>query len=252
MFNWLKKRRRKRLLAAPWPSTWDSILAANVGHVARLSAPQREKLKAITKILVSEKNWEAHDGLEMSDEIRVTIAATAAMMLLGVDNFYFDQVTTIIIFPNPIRRETHRGLIVDRDSQHAGEAWQSGQVVLSWQDVLHDSQNPMDGHNLVIHELAHCLDGLDGEMGGGLTFGDAATTERWRRVSAAEFEALGDAVERGQPTLLDNYGATNLAEFFAVVSETFFELPRELKREHPELFELLVRYYHVDPIEWTY
>ena len=236
---------------APWPSDWDSILADNVPHVARLSPPQQEKLKSITRIIVSEKHWEAHGGLEMSDEIKVTIAATAALMLLGVENFYFDRVRTIIVFPHPIRRKTRQGMVVERESHHAGEAWQSGQVVLSWQDVVRDSRNPADGRNLVIHELAHCLDGLDGEMGGSLIFGDPAKTKRWRRVSAAEFEALGNAVRHGQPTLLDYYGATNLAEFFAVASETFFELPREFQCEHPELFELLKEYYHVNPIEWS-
>ena len=139
---------------------------------------EKDKLKAITKVIVSEKNWEAHGGLKMPDEIKVTISGTVALLLLGVSDFYFDRVSTIIVFPHPIRRESRDGLIVGEESHHAGEAWQSGQVVLSWQDVLSDSRNPTDGRNLVIHEFANCLDGLDGEMGGNLSFGDSATTER--------------------------------------------------------------------------
>ena len=251
MLTWFKNRRRNRILRAPWPSSWNSILTNNVGHFKGLSSIEKNKLKAITKIIVSEKNWEAHGGLVMSDEIKVTIAGTAALILLGVDDFYFDRVNTVIVFPHPIRRETQDGLIVGRESHHAGESWQGGQVVLSWQDVICDSRNPSDGRNLVIHEFAHCLDRLDGEMGGSLTFDDSATTERWKQVCASAFEALSVAAERGQTTLLDYYGTTNLAEFFAVSSETFFEKPRQLKHEHSELFELLVEYYKVDPIKWT-
>jgi len=251
MFNWFKNRRRKRILSTPWPSAWDSILSNNVGHFEGLSSDEKHKLKNTTRIIMSETHWEAHDGLVMSDEIQVTIAATAALLLLGVDGFYFDHVNTVIVFPQPIRRETQHGLVVGRESHSAGEAWQSGQVVLSWQDVLSDSRNPADGRNLVIHEFAHCLDGLDGEMGGSLHFDDSATAKRWEQVCNSEFEALSVAAEHGESTLLDHYGATNLAEFFAVSSETFFEQPRQLKEQHEELFELLVKYYHVDPSEWT-
>jgi Mlc titration factor MtfA (ptsG expression regulator) len=251
MFNWFKNRRRKRIIRAPWPAAWDSILENNVGHFKGLSSTEKDKLKAITKVIVSEKNWEAHGGLEMSDEIKVTISGTVALLLLGVSDFYFDRVSTIIVFPHPIRRESRDGLIVGEESHHAGEAWQSGQVVLSWQDVLSDSRNPADGRNLVIHEFAHCLDGLDGEMGGSLSFDDSATTERWQQVCNSEFEALSVAATLGQETLLDHYGATDQAEFFAVSTEAFFEQPRQLKHEHADLFDLLVEYYRVDPIEWT-
>lgn len=251
MFNWFKNRRRKSILRKPWPPAWSSILEDNVGHYKGLSQVEKTKLQAITMIIISEIHWEAHGGLAMSDEIKVTIAGTAALLLLGVNNFYFDHVNTIIVFPHPIRRETQDGLIAGQESHHAGEAWQNGQVVLSWQDVVSDSRDPFDGRNLVIHEFAHCLDGLDGEMGGSLTFNDSATTQRWHEVCNAEFEALARAAENGQETLLDHYGATNLAEFFAVASETFFEKPRQLKEEHSELFELLVKYYQLDPVNWA-
>lgn len=250
MFNWFRNRRRRRIIQEPWSPAWDLIFQNNVGHYKDLSTTEQEKLKAITKVIVDEKHWEAHGGLELTDEIRVTIAGTAALLLLGVEDFYFEHVNTIIVFPDPVRRQSQGGLIVGGESRHAGEAWQNGQVVLSWQDVLSDSRNPDDGRNLVIHEFAHCLDGLDGEMGGSLSFGDSATTRRWNQVSESEFEALVRAAERRQKTLLDYYGATNQAEFFAVASETFFEKPRQLKEEHAELFELLVKYYRLDPGRW--
>ena len=251
MFNWFRNRRRKRLLREPWPSAWNSILEDNVGHYKGLSPSEQDKLKAITRIIISEKHWEAHDGLDMSDEIQVTITGTAALMLLGVEDFYFEHVNTILVYPQPVHRESRGGLIVGKESRHAGEAWQNGQVVLSWQDVVSDSRNPFDGRNLVIHEFAHCLDGLDGEMGGSLSFGDYATTQRWQQVCDSEFQALSRAAKRRRKTLLNHYGATNQAEFFAVASETFFEKPRQLKEEHRELFDLLTRYYRLDPIDWS-
>lgn len=251
MFTWLRNRRRRKLLCEPWPSAWYAILQSNVGHYRHLSQAEQKKLRSITRVIVSEKHWEAHDGLTMTDEIRVTIAATASLLLLGVTDFYFDQVSTIIVFPHPVRRETQTGLIAGGHSHHAGEAWQNGQVVLSWQDVLSDSRNPHDGHNLVIHEFAHCLDGLDGEMGGSLTFGDAETTRQWNLVCDREFKALEHAARHHQETLLDRYGATSHAEFFAVASETFFEQPLPLKNQHPELFDLLARYYQINPLNWT-
>lgn len=251
MLHWFKNRRRKRILRQPCPPAWNSILDENVGHFKSLSSVEKNKLISVTRIMVSEKHWEAHGGLVMSDEIKVTIAGTAALLLLGVEDFYFDRVATIIVFPQPMRRTSRGGMIEGQESRHSGEAWQNGQVVLSWEDVVSDSRNPSDGRNLVIHEFAHCLDGLDGEMGGSLTFDDNATTQRWRDVCESEFEALNIASERGQKTLLDHYGATNQAEFFAVASETFFEQPLQLQHEHPELFELLVKYYHLNPVSWT-
>ncbi len=251
MFGWFRNRRRKRLLQSPWPKEWDSILRRNVGHYKTLSDSEQLRLKQLTKVFVAEKNWEAHDELEMTDEIKVTIAGSACLLLLGVDGFYFDNVKTIIVFPQPVRRQTRDGLIVNRESHHSGEAWQGGPVVLSWQDVVHDSRHPTSGRNLVIHEFAHCLDGLDGEMGGSLDFGDRELAERWQQVCTHEFEELTHAARYGEPALLDYYGATNLAEFFAVASETFFERPKALERHHPELFELLGKYYRVSPKDWV-
>jgi len=133
----------------------------------------------------------------------------------------------------------------------AGEAWQGGPVILSWRDTLRGGRNEDDGHNLVIHEFAHALDGLDGEMAGHVIFDDPAISNRWKAVVDREFVELCHARDRGRRTLLDHYGATNKAEFFAVSSETFFELPQELRQQHAELFELLSTYYRVDPRKWS-
>ena len=249
MLNWFKNRRRKKILAQSWPEEWSLHLNRNVRLSWGMSESEIASLQSKIKLIVAEKNWEGCDGLELTDEIRVTIAAQAGLMLLGVPDFYFDTVKTILVFPKAFRRQTTDGLV--KGEQHrAGEAWQGGPIVLSWKDTLRGGRNEDDGQNLVIHEFAHALDGLDGEMGGNVMFDDADTTEQWGRVVEREFKDLCAAKESGTSTLLDHYGATNEAEFFAVSSETFFEQPRKLSQAHGELFGLLLKYYRIDPRQW--
>jgi len=249
MFGWFKNRRRKKILAEPWPEAWSLHLNRNVRLSWGLDESGVKRLREIVKIIVAEKNWDASSGFEVTEEMKVTIAAQAGIMLLGVDNFYFDNVLTIIVYPQAFRRQTNNGFVMD-ETHRAGEAWQGGPIILSWKDTLRGGRNEDDGQNLVVHEFAHALDGLDGEMGGNLMFDDPADADQWSAVVAKEFAALCQAKEQGVRTLLDHYGATNEAEFFACSSETFFEQPRKLSQEHPELFRLLLIYYRVDPRLW--
>lgn len=215
-----------------------------------MSPEQIEGLQKRIKIFVAEKHWEGCEGLTITDEMKVSIAANACLMILGVEDFYFDNVKTILVFPKAFTRESGTSFGTQAVSHRAGEAWQGGPIILSWQDSLRGGRNEDDGTNVVIHEFAHALDGLDGEMGGRIIFDDAQTIEQWNQMLDREFAELVEAKQRGLDTLLDHYGATNEAEFFAVATETFFELPRELKREKPELFDLLLRYFRVDPSDW--
>lgn len=215
----------------------------------RLNAAHMALLQERTKILIAEKHWETAGGIGITDEMQVTIAGQAALMLLGVRNFYFDNVSTLIVYPESFERDFQAGVITER-RHHAGEAWQGGPVILSWQDVITGGANEKDGHNLILHEFAHTLDGIDGEMGGNVIFDDRESMQRWEEVSSREFKALCHAAEHSKRTLLDHYGATNRAEFFAVASETFFELPEKMNKRHPELFKMLVKYYRLDPTTW--
>lgn len=250
MFNWFKNRRRKKILAQPWPEPWSLYLNRNVRLSWRLSDSELEKLKKCIRIFDAEKNWEGCEGLELTEEMRITIAAQACLMLLGTEDFYFDNVRTILVFPQSFRRQKSHGLLHGASEHRSGEAWQGGPIVLSWKDALQGGRNQDDGSNVVIHEFAHALDGLDGDMGGSLMFPDDETTEQWEDVVNREFRNLVTARDQGMRTLLNHYGATNRAEFFAVAAETFFEQPVDLKSEHPELFGLLRRYFHVNPSSW--
>lgn len=249
MFGWFKKRRRKKLLAQPWPEAWDLHLNRNVRLTWNLTDSEMAALKTRVKVFVGEKHWEGCEGLTITEEMRVTIAAQASMMLLGVENFYFDNVKSILVFPKAFQRKTSNG-VVSQTRTHAGEAWQGGPIILSWHDTLTGGRNEDDGKNLVVHEFAHALDGLDGEMGGEIAFDKPEDAQRWKSLIAEEYRTLVDAKESGRRTLLDHYGATNHAEFFAVASETFFERPREMADEHGELFRLLTTYYKVEPARW--
>ena len=245
MFGWFRRRRRRKLLEKPWPDAWDLHLNRNVRLTWEHDEAENQRLQDRVKTFVGEKNWEGLEGLVLTDEIKVTIAAQACLMLLGVDDYVFDNVKTILVFPQSFMR-TSNG-----DSQYrAGEAWQGGPIVLSWKDSLRGGRDEDDGQNVVIHEFAHALDGLDGEMGGSISFETEEQRERWRNVLEREFAALEKSKDLGYSTLLDPYGATNRAEFFAVATETFFEQPEQLARQHPELFELLTVYFHLDPRRW--
>lgn len=221
----------------------------NIRMTHHLNQDELAGLKDRTKIFVAEKSWEGLDGLTLTEEMKVTIAAQASMMLLGVEDFYFDNVKTVLLFPNAFRREGSDG--VSFGAQHrAGEAWQGGPIVLSWRDAIQGCRNEDDGANVVIHEFAHALDGLDGYMGGNISFEDQATRVHWEEVVDQGYEELVEAKRSGRRTLLDHYGATNKAEYFAVATETFFEKPDRLKKKHPELFGLLAKYFKVNPMRW--
>jgi Mlc titration factor MtfA (ptsG expression regulator) len=132
-----------------------------------------------------------------------------------------------------------------------GEAWTSGPVVLSWDDVLAGGRFPQDGRNVVFHEFAHVLDLTHSGPDGTPELADAAQYRTWHEVMTAEFERLRRQSERRQKTVLDPYGATDAAEFFAVATEAFFERPRHLSNEHPRLYELLRDFYRQEPLQWT-
>lgn len=241
MWSFFRRRRRKRLMAEPLADARRRALKSHVPHYRRADAATRSALEDRVKVMLAERSWEGCDGLSVTDEMRVAIAGHAAVMLLGTRDYFFDSVASILIFPDVIERY-HEGVV----SHAVGEAWEEGHVVLTWPEIQLASEGD-DGRNVVIHEFAHHLDGLDGEMGGSIQFPSREDQRRWDELAGEEFEALVRDVDAGRRTLLDPYGATDEAEFFAVASEAFFETPEPLARRHPELYELLVKFYGLDP-----
>lgn len=235
-----------------FPSSWNHFLDTNVRHYATLSSQQQGKLRDDLRVLVAEKNWEGCGGLEITDEIKVTIAAQIAILTLGFQEQYFDRVLSILVYPDayvaPGQSTAKGGVVLEGDSARAGEAWHRGPVILSWADTLAGSRGQSLGRNLVIHEFAHQLDMLNGRIADGVPPLDSTEqSRRWLSTMDAEYRQLCQDCQQGRPAVLDCYGTTNKAEFFAVATEAFFEQPRKLKQLHATLFGMLQEYFLQDP-----
>jgi Mlc titration factor MtfA (ptsG expression regulator) len=251
LFSWLQRRRRRKLLAQPFPDAWLNYLHKNVAHYKFLTEAEQARLRDDLRIFVAEKSWEGCGGLQMTDEIKVTIAAQACLLVLGLEHNYYDRVLSILVYPHGYRapppEDSPAGVIVDAADDRLGEAHYRGPVILSWAEVLKDGRHPRRGRNLVFHEFAHQLDMLDGVIDGTPPLKDEEQARRWHKVMTAEYERLIEESAEGRATLLDEYGTKNEAEFFAVATECFFDKPVPLHHRHPQLYALLSEYYHQDP-----
>ena len=254
MFAWSKKRLRDRLLAAPFPVDWSRILRRNVKQYTLLSEAERGKLRDDLRVLIAEKNWEGCSGLAISDEVKVTIAAQASLLLLGFQSRYFELVRSILVYPDafiaPDHTEIGGGVELVGESSNEGEAWYRGPVVLSWPDALAGGRCESGGRNLVVHEFAHQLDMENGDVNDGTPLlANRTQYDRWQRIMNAEYERLARNCRRGRSTLLDCYGATDIGEFFAVATECFVQEPSQMRRRHPKLYELLSEFFQQDPAD---
>jgi MtfA peptidase len=254
MFAWLRRRRRRNILAEPFPDAWRSILHERVGHYEAVGEPEQQKLRDAVQIMLAEREWEGCRGLELTDEMRVTIAALAGILILGMENFYFDNVATILVYPNAfVVKEEHAiggGAIMEGESDRLGEAHHRGPIILSWAEIKENAIAPGYGNNLVFHEFAHQLDMLNGAFDGTPNLQTAQLAQRWSQLMDKEYRRLQQAERRGRETLLDPYGATDPAEFFAVTTECFFDAPRSMQHEYPPLYALFRDYYRQDPATW--
>jgi Mlc titration factor MtfA (ptsG expression regulator) len=250
-FSWLKRRRRRAILSRPVPPAWHEFLARHVPHYNRLAAAERAKLDDDVRLLVAEKRWEGCGGLALTEEIRVGIAGQACLLILGLDIDLYDSVTSILVYPTGYR--TPRVLTIsDTGTLHdetavMGEAERRGAIVISWHDAREGGRHSEPGANVVVHEFAHAIDTRLGAAEGVPPLANRRLRIDWRRVMSQEYERLVRAADRGRVTLLDHYGAESETEFFAVVTESFFQQPLELRREHRELYDLLKEFYRQDP-----
>jgi MtfA peptidase len=246
--------RRHRVLGKPFPHAWREILRRRMPLFRRLPPDLQLTLKKRVQVLVAEKPFVGCAGLEVSDEMRVLIAAQAALLLLHPHAGYFAELRQVLVYPGAfiVERASHDGSGLTHETRRAlaGESWQQGQVLLSWDDVVGGAADPDDGRNVVIHEFAHQLDQERGRANGAPWLGRRDRYTRWAEVLGSEFAALRSRLSRGEPGLIDPYGASEPAEFFAVVSEQFFEQPAALADAHPALYDELARYYGVDPRDW--
>lgn len=251
-----KKWRRKRLSKRSFPEEWEAVLRRNVPYVRHLPQELQEKLKGLITIFLHEKNFEGCAGLEVTDEIRVTIAAQASILMLGISDLssFYNDLRSVLVYPKPyvVRIKNHYDsfFVQEGFQRRRGEAWSRGHVVLAWNEVQKGASDIHDGQNLVFHEFAHQLDYEYGATDQIEENYDESHFLSWARVVGGEYQKFLQAIKRNQQTLIDAYGATNLAEFFAVVTEYFFEKPLELKSKHPELYRQLKEFYQQDPASY--
>ena len=246
-----RDHRRRELTARPFPVEWAEIIARNVPQCRGFAAEERRRLEDLIKVFIAEKHFEGCAGLAITDEIKVTIAAQACILLLNLHHNYYDRLVSIVVYPDSFVFEQDEaglaGTVTSKRNAALGLSSTMGAVVLSWIDTLEGARNPGDGCNVVFHEFAHQLDQLDGAMDGAPPLDSGAAYREWARVLNAEFQQLHKALETDVPSLIRDYSATRPAEFFAVVTELFFEKPVELRQEYPELYEEFRLYFGQDP-----
>ena len=246
--------RLRKALAAPFPEEWVAILEHNIEIYRNLPMPLRLRLRRMIKQFLHQKHFSGAGGLEITDEMRVTIAAQACMLQLNRKGALYPRLRYIIVYPTAfvvnraqadasgVTSEARRGLL--------GESWDNGKVILAWDNVLHGARNFVDGQNVVLHEFTHQLDSETGTADGAPLLAGASSYRSWAAALSGEYRVLQRKARRGRRSLMDHYGATNPAEFFAVATETFFEKPARMAEHHTELFEVLQAYYGVDPRDW--
>jgi len=256
MVHWFIDRRRKKLTQTPFPSLWEEIIRRNVAHYCMLEDAQRAQLRALIQVFIAEKKWEGAGGLELTDEIRVTISAQACLLLLGLPHNYYRNVESIIVYPSTVvPPQRNPGFFentfapVELEHPIIGQAFQQGPLIIIWDAALHGSRHPESGHNVIYHEFAHKLDMLDGAADGTPPLRDRAEYRDWVLTCSREYLRLKHDSEKGKKSFLDAYGATSEAEFFAVATEQFFNQPRLMIEHAPDLYRVLQEYYCQDPAE---
>jgi MtfA peptidase len=255
MLGFWKQRRRKKVVSEPFAEEWGQYLEENVRHYQYLADDERRKLHDDLRIFIAEKVWEGCGGLDLTDEMRVTIAGQASLLTLNLDNDYYPNVESILVYPTGYRVRTRRhkpGGVVHLSKEHRlGEAHAIGPVILSWADTLAGGREPAGGTNVAIHEFAHKLDMQDGRPEGVPRLHPGVDPDEWYQVMIEAYDLLNRKLAMGELTVLDGYGATDASEFFAVSTECFFERPCALQEEYARLYDVLRKYYRQDTAERT-
>lgn len=256
LLSWLRSRRRRQRRAQGIPDHLLPEVRRYLWQYDRLSTDQQQKLLADAAVLMAEKNWEGCGGQSMDDHVRLAVSLQLALLTLGLGHEYFDSVLSILVYPDqyrvPERLHQGGGVVLERESVRLGEAWHRGPVILSYADVLEAGDGPNGGRSIVAHEFAHQLDMHNGgDTDGVPPLASREQADHWLSVTGASLRQLRrDCRTRSDP-MVDCYGAGDPSEFFAVVSETFFQDPERIAWRDRPLYDVLVEYYRVEPLKWV-
>ena len=252
--------RRRRLDSKPFPATWETIIAQRLPFYPRMPDEVKRALQNRITHFIANKRFYGCAGQHMDDNVRVSIAAQASLLVLNRPGDYYADLSAILVYPTEfmVRHAgvDEHGVVSDDEHILAGESWNDGRIVLSWESVERGASDFSDGHNVVLHEFAHQLDHQSGATNGAPLLSSRRAYQQWSAVFSEEFDrlqklAMTPDFHQVNDEVLDIYGATDPAEFFAVATETFFEKPGPLVQRHPQLFEQLYQYYGVDPRDWV-
>jgi hypothetical protein len=254
MLKFIRAKRRRRLRDLPFPGEWAQRLEDNFPIYARLPEEDRRELHGHIHVFLSEKRFEGCGGLELTDEIRVTIAAQACLLLLHRDTDYFPHLHSILVYPEPYVVEAEEvdetGIVTEFADDRSGETWEQGSLILAWDEVLEGGRDLDDDFNVVFHEFAHQLDLENGEIDGVPRLESKERYASWTKTLSGSLERFRKDVRRRKRTPIDPYAAEDLGEFFAVAVEGFFEQPARLKATYGELYRELSAYFRQDPASW--
>lgn len=243
----LRNKRRAKLMATPISDEWVAIIEANMPFYKHLPGQLQRQLCGLVNVFLDEKRFEGCSGQEINDQVRLTIAAQACVLLLNRKTNFYPKLKTIYVYPTTFIDKSKK----TGGGGRLGESWQNGPVVLAWNSVTGGAQNIKDGKNVVFHEFSHRLDQEDGAADGAPILENRSCYATWAKVLGAEYENLQKKALKRRRSVIGKYGATQPAEFFAVATEAFFEKTKQMKKKNPELYEELKIYYKLDPLEWN-
>jgi len=250
----LRSWHRRQLCRQPFPAAWQQILAANLAFYGRLPETARAALEKHVRVFLDEKHFEGCSGLEVTEEMRVTVAGYACLLLLHDPDGYYPRLGTVVLYPEsfatPIRATNHLGVVTETVEERLGESWEEGTVVLAWDSIREIVRGASGDCNVVVHEFAHQIDAQRGLTAGARLRALRDCYRDWQELLAAEQGRLRTARRRGRPTALDPYAFTSPEELFAVASESFFMCPVRLRSAHQQLYAELAAVYRIDPAEW--
>lgn len=243
LFDWLGGKQKSVVSDTLWAQTLGALPFLDL-----LAVDEKKRLKTLVEDFLAEKEFSTVGGLELSDEICVSIAAQGCLPILELGLAAYRDWVGIVVYPDEFvvsrRIEDESGIVHEFDDVLSGEAWEGGPLIVSW----HDAQMAGDGYNVVIHEFAHKLDMRNGEADGMPALHSGITRQAWEDVFFAAYDDFCRRVDSGEETIIDPYASDDPAEFFAVLSENFFELPDVVDGEYPALYALLRDYYRQDPL----
>lgn len=248
-----KGRRRRKLLQTPLTAADRELMHRLAPLTAVLPVDLRPRHEGAVQVLLSEKHFEGAAGFAVSHEMELAVAGLAALLQLHPAADYYPGLDTVLIYPEAfvVDHEVmdEDGFVHEGEDELAGESWQRGVVVLSWQDVALEAGG-QDGYNVVLHEFAHQLDEQTGEADGTPLLADAALAPRWTEAFTAAFARHLKLLKRRREVLFDRDAAESPAEFFATAVELFFTYPADLRAEYPEVHGVLAAWLELDPAAW--